>query len=496
MIGVNLAALQVVIPLIGAPLCVLFGHGTRAWMLSTAITWCAFMLSVSLLIEVLCCGTVSYVMGGWFAPWGIEYRVDYLSALMLLLITGVASAVMPFTFHSVTKEIPQEKHRLFYTTYLLTFTGLLGMVVTGDAFNAFVFMEIASLSAYVLISLGQDRRALYASFQYLILGTIGATFFVIGVGLLYMLTGTLNMVDLSQRLSGQHDNRVLLAAFSFLVVGLSLKLALFPLHLWLPNSYAYAPTAIAALLAATGTKVSIYLLLRFSFTVLQVDQHVELLPVMDALFPLAVIAMLAGSIVAVYQTNLKRLLAYSSVAQIGYILLGIALASEHGLVGAIVHVFNHGVMKAALFVIIGAVALHSGGGSVRDLTGLGKRMPLTMAAFLVAMLSLIGIPGTVGFISKWYLVLAALEAGTPKGIFAAAAVISATLLAIVYVWRLVEVAYFTNSTEIQPPAREEASWPVLISISVLAGSCVIFGTATDLTIGLSRLAAQMLLGAG
>jgi len=222
---------------------------------------------------------------------------------------------------------------------------------------------------------------------------------LIGVGLLYMLTGTLNMVDLSERLSGQHDNRVLFAAFSFLVVGLSLKLALFPLHLWLPNSYAYAPSIVTVLLAATGTKVAVYLLLRFSFTVLQVNQHHELLSIIDLLLPLALIGMFAGSIVAIYQTDIKRLLAYSSISQIGYILLGIALASERGLIGAIVHVFNHGVIKDGLFVAVGAIALHAGGSSVNNLAGLGKRMPLTMAAFTVCALSLIGIPGTVGFIS-------------------------------------------------------------------------------------------------
>jgi multicomponent Na+:H+ antiporter subunit D len=432
-------------------------------------------------------------MGGWLAPWGIEYRVDYLSALVLLLITGVASAVMPFAYHSVISEVSREKHRLFYTAYLLTFAGLLGMVMTGDAFNAFVFMEIASLSAYVLIGLGRNRRALYASFQYLVLGTIGATFFLIGVGLLYMLTGTLNMVDLSERLSGQHDNRVLFAAFSFLVVGLSLKLALFPLHLWLPNSYAYAPSIVTVLLAATGTKVAVYLLLRFGFTVLQVNQHHELLSIIDLLLPLALIGMFAGSIVAIYQTDIKRLLAYSSISQIGYILLGIALASERGLIGAIVHVFNHGVMKAGLFVAVGAIALHAGGSSVNNLAGLGKRMPLTMAAFTVCALSLIGIPGTVGFISKWYLVLAALETGTTRGIIAAIGVISASLVAIIYVWRLVEVAYFTNPSNVDTSVTE-ASWPTLLSLWILAGSCLVFGLATDLTVGVSRLAARMLLG--
>ena len=145
MISVNITALQVVIPLIGAPLCAIFGRGPLAWVISTALTWTAFAISIVLLYKVLCCGTISYVMGGWLAPWGIEYRVDYLSALVLMLVSGVASALMPFAYGVVSKEIPSSQHRLFYTMYLLTFTGLLGMTITGDAFNAFVFMEISSL---------------------------------------------------------------------------------------------------------------------------------------------------------------------------------------------------------------------------------------------------------------------------------------------------------------------------------------------------------------
>ena len=166
MISLNLTALQVVIPLIGAPLCTILGRGLLAWLISTALTWIAFAISIALMQQVLCCGTISYVMGGWLAPWGIEYRVDHLSALVLMLVSGVASVLMPFAYNVVAKEVPAEQHRLFYTMYLLTFTGLLGITITGDAFNAFVFMEISSLSAYVLVAIGRKRRALYSS-QYL-----------------------------------------------------------------------------------------------------------------------------------------------------------------------------------------------------------------------------------------------------------------------------------------------------------------------------------------
>ncbi|HEX9647747.1 MAG TPA: monovalent cation/H+ antiporter subunit D family protein [Alphaproteobacteria bacterium] len=489
MIGLNLPALQVVVPLFGAPLCTLIGRGARAWGFSLLVTWTAFALAIALMAKVAADGPISYMMGDWPAPWGIEYRVDFLNAFVALFVTGVAAAVIPFAYHSVAAEIPADRHRLFYTAYLLTFAGLLGMTVTGDAFNAFVFMEISSLSGYVLVSLGRDRRALFASYQYLVLGTIGATFFVIAIGLLYIATGTLNMADLAARIPALEGNLVVIAAYAFLLVGLSLKVALFPLHLWLPNAYTYAPSMVSALLAATATKVGIYLILRFMFGVFGVGFSVGAHPVTILLMPLALIAAVSGSLVAITQINVKRVLAYSSVAQIGYIVIGIAFATSTGLTGAVVHLFNHALMKGAMFLALGAVMLRVGGTRIEHLKGLGRRMPLTMAAFVAAGLSMIGVPGTVGFVSKWYLVLAALEAGWWP---VAVVIIGTSILAIVYVWRVVEAAYFAEPDN--PSDVAEAPWPMVAATWALAGACILFGLTTELTVGTARLAAGMLLG--
>ena len=488
MIGANLAALQVVVPLIGAPLCTLVGRGQRAWAFATAVTWATFAMSIALMVTVLDDGPFSYFMGAWPPPWGIEYRVDFLSAFVLLFISGIASVVMIFAYHSVQNEIAEDRQRLFYTAYLLTLTGLLGMAITGDAFNVFVFMEISSLSGYVLVSLGRDRRALFASYQYLVLGTIGATFFVIGIGLLYMVTGTLNMADLATRIPPLGENLVVLAAFAFLTVGLSLKIALFPLHLWLPNAYTYAPSMVSALLAASATKVGVYLLLRFVFDVFGVEFAVETYPLGRIFTALALVAAVMGSLVAITQINVKRMLSYSSIAQIGYIVLGISFASKTGLTGAVVHLFNHAMMKGAMFLAIGCVMLRLGGTRFVDLQGLGKRMPMTMSAFVVAGISMIGVPGTVGFISKWYLVLAAIEAGLWP---IAVVVMITSLMAVVYIWRVVEAAWFmepATSREI-----EEAPWPMVTAAWILAGACVVFGLYTDLTVGVAETAAAMLL---
>ena len=490
MIALNLPALQVVAPLLGAPLCSLLGRGDRAWAFAALTTWAAFGIAVALFARVLDGGAISYVFGGWPAPWGIEYRVDLLSGFVLLFVTGVASAIMPFARDSVRAEIASGRHAAFYAAYLLTLAGLLGMTITNDAFNAFVFMEISSLSAYVLIALGRDRRALLASYRYLVLGTIGATFFVTGVGLLYITTGTLNMSDIAARLPRSANDIAPLAAFAFIVVGLSLKIALFPLHSWLPDAYAQAPSMVSALLAATATKVGVYLLLRFMFGVFGADFSTSVHPVTDILLPLAAVAAVAGSLAAMRQTDARRLLAWSSVAQIGYVVIGIGLASATGLTAATVHLFNHALMKGAMFLALGCMALRVSGADFDRLKGLGRHMPFTFGAFVVGGLSLIGVPGTVGFVSKWYLVLGALE----QGLWPLAALIVATsLMAVVYVWRMVEAAWFTGPAP--AAAVPEAPWPMVGACWLLAGACVVFGLATDLTIGVAARAAALLLGA-
>ncbi|MEO8164433.1 MAG: proton-conducting transporter membrane subunit, partial [Betaproteobacteria bacterium] len=265
--SVHLPALQIVVPLIAAPLCILLRRATLAWVISMAATASAAIISILLLAQVLDSGPLSYLLGSWPAPWGIEYRIDAVNAFVLVLVAVVGTVIVPYARRSVEAEIRGEQHYLFWGTYLLCFTGLLGVSITGDAFNIFVFLEISSLSSYVLIAFGRDRRALVASYQYLIMGTIGATFIVIGIGLLYLMTGTLNLADLAQRIGEMPLHRPQLAALAFLTVGISLKLALFPLHLWLPNAYAYAPSVSTAFLATTATKVALYLLLRFGYTV-------------------------------------------------------------------------------------------------------------------------------------------------------------------------------------------------------------------------------------
>lgn len=485
----HLPILQVVLPLIAAPLMILVRRGALAWLIAVLVSALALAIATALFVQTASGEVISYAIGNWPPPWGIEYRIDAANAFVLLLVSLVGLVVMLYSPRSIAAEIPEEQHYLFYTMYALCLAGLLGMTATGDAFNVFVFLEISALSTYVLIAMGRDRRALMASYQYLIMGTIGATFIVIGVGLIYLATGTLNMADMAARLPEVSEQRSVRAALAFLTVGVSLKLALFPLHLWLPNAYTYAPSAVSAFLAATATKVSIYVLLRFYYSVFGSAFVFEVLPVGRVLLVLALAAMFAASTVAIFQHDVKRMFAYSSVAQIGYITLGIALGSETGLIGALVHLFNHALTKGAIFLLLGGVALRLGGVRFDGIAGIGRVMPLTSFGIVIGGLSLIGVPGTAGFVSKWYLIRAALGEGAW---WLALLIVLSSLLAVVYVWRFVETAYFRQpSTEL---ARlKEAPLSMLAMGWLMIGACVYFGVDTDVTLGGAGRAASALM---
>jgi len=489
-IAQNLPILQVLVPLVAAPLCVLIGSRRLVWSLAFTASAIASVISVLLLYRVIDGQVISYHIGGWAPPLGIEYRIDATNAFLLVLISWISSVVLIYARQSIASEIAPRHHLLFYSCYLLCLTGLLGVVITGDAFNVFVFLEISSLSTYVLVAMGaaRDKRALTAAYDYLIMGTIGATFFVIGIGMLYMATGTLNMMDLATRIADQGDNRTVRAAFAFIVVGMGLKVAIYPLHLWLPNAYTYAPSAVTSFLAATATKVAVYVLLRFMFSVFQPSFVFESLTLEFIILPFAVIAMFAASFVAIFQNDVKRLLAYSSIAQIGYMLLGICFISTTGLTATIVHLFNHGITKGTLFMALGAMVMFSGSSFIDRLKGMGKTMPWTSAAMVIGGLSLIGVPGTAGFISKWILVDAALEKGWwPVALL----IVASSLLAVIYVWRIVETLY------LQEPAKgvvaKEAPLSMVLPIWFLALACIFFGFNTDLTVTAAQSAAEGLL---
>ncbi|WP_250462198.1 monovalent cation/H+ antiporter subunit D family protein [Microbulbifer litoralis] len=489
----HLPILQVILPLMAAPSCLVLRRAGLVWLFAFAASLSALAVSALLLQQVLANGPISYALGGWQAPWGIEYRIDLLNAWVLLIVSGLSSAVLAAAHTSIASELDGGRQTLFYTLYLLCFAGLLGIVATGDVFNVFVFLEISSLSTYALIALGRDRRALWAAFQYLIMGTIGATFILIGIGFLYMMTGTLNMEDLAARLPTLGNSAAVLAAFAFIFVGICLKLALFPLHQWLPNAYSYAPSIVTAFLAATATKVALYLLLRFTVTVFGVEFSLARLPLESLLIGLGLVGVFVASTVAIYQVDIKRMFAYSSVAQVGYMVVGVGIGTAAALQATLLHLFNHALMKGGLFLALAGLVYRTGACRIEHFRGLGTAMPWTMAAIVVGGISLIGMPLTVGFVSKWYLIAAALDRDLW---WLAVLVVLGSLLAVAYIWRLVEAGYFREATGSAVAARGEAPVGLLLPTWLLIGANLYFGIDTRLPVAVTAAASQFLLGGG
>jgi multicomponent Na+:H+ antiporter subunit D len=491
----QLPVLAVILPMIAAPLTILLPWARAAWGFATLVSWLTFIVSLLLLHHVSQFGVVEYAMGGWAAPLGIVYRIDLIGALVLALVSGMAAIVLPFAKESVATEVSEAQCPYFYGMLLICFSGLMGVVATGDAFNVFVFLEISSLSTYALVAMGarQDRRALTAAFTYLVLGTIGATFFVIGLGLLYQVTGTLNMVDLHERLTGQ-DNRVVRAGFAFIVTGLGLKLAMFPLHRWLPDAYTFAPSAVTAFLASTATKVAVFAMLRFLFTVFGFT-----FAFMDVAFLLFMVLGLAGmfiaSLIAVFRDDVKQMLAFSSVAQIGYMLLGISFATSEGVAAATVHVFNHALMKVALFMAVGAIFYAIGSHRLRDYQGLGKTMPFTSACFVIAGCSLIGFPFTAGFVSKYVLIDAAFSATlTIPSLLIVLLIVASSLLAVAYIGRVVYALYLA-----EPLPRERmpaVPWSMLVPLGLMAFANVYVGFDGEGLVDIAMRGAEALMNTG
>ncbi|MBA7521182.1 Na(+)/H(+) antiporter subunit D [subsurface metagenome] len=433
------------------------------------------VMSIFILNHVRTVGTIRYWLGGWSPPWGIEYVVDALNAYILVILLFLALLCVMYSKRNIEHELPQ-KIAHYYVIYQLLITGLCGITVTGDIFNMYVFIEITSLSSYALIA-SRGKIALKASFTYLVLGSIGACFFLLGIGFLYSVTGSLNMHDLSLLLPPLYGNRVVQAAFVFFIVGLSIKMALFPLHTWLPDAHSFAPAEISAMLSGIIIEVSTYAFIRVCFSVFTLDFITRYVSIFDILCWVAAMAMIYGSVLAIAQYNLKRMLAYSSVANMGYIMLGVGLctSTSFGLTPALMHILNHALMKACMFLAAGAFIYKFDLWEIEDFRGLGRKMPYTTIAFILAALAMIGMPPSVGFVTKFYLALACLEAG--KFIFVAMIFFS-TLLIVFYFWRVIEYMYIRVEEE-EEIAKEvkidEIPWSMLIPVLVLGVLCFIVG---------------------
>ena len=437
-------ALIVIVPLMSALICFIVGWWNRNFCYKIAVAALAvsFFSSIATMKDVMANGVIHYWMGSWEPPWGIEYVVDHLNGYMLIIITFISLIVAIYSKKSVEKDFP-EKTPAFYSIFLLLVTGLVGITITGDVFNVYVFLEIASIAAYALIAIGKDHSPM-ASFNYVIYGTVGACFYLIGVGYLYMATGTLNMAELATMLPDLYQSKVVLVGFAFLLVGVCVKMALFPLHMWLPDAYSLAPDSVSSLIAPLMTKVSAYVMIRIMFTIFQPVFSFEILPVGSICGWLAVIAIFVGGMRALSQKDLKNMLVYILVAEVGYIVLGVSVGNRIGLTGSILHIMNDAAMMACLFLIVGAIAYKTGITDITQFRHMNQKMPFTMGAFTITALSMVGLPPACGFFSKWYLVLGAIEAN--QWVFAVTLLISSLVNAILF-FRVIEYAYFYPHAE-------------------------------------------------
>ena len=484
MITSNLPALLVATPLIMSAIVALLPSGQLAWVM-TLLTSLAVLIFALMNAAVGDGAPVSYALGGWPPPWGIELISDGASRLMAVILAGLSFASTLYAKALIEMEINPKDHARTYGAWLLAMGGLMGLVMTADAFNLFVFLEISALSAVTLVAMGAgvDRRALVAAYNYLIIGAIGATFYVIGVGFCYAVTGTLNMADLAQRLP-EATTAPVFVGLAFMVTGMMVKAAAFPVHMWLPAAYGYAPSAVSSLLSAIATKAAIYVLARIVFTIFGGLPDVTDLILKWVILPLSIMAMFAGTILAIYENDLKKLLAQSSIAQIGYITLAFSIASISSISAGFIHMANHAIIKGGLFMAVGAMAVAIGKrANINTIAGLGRAMPWTSSAMLICGLSLIGLPLTAGFISKVYLVLAVLDAGLMA---ITALILISSALSVLYLWKIVEVMWMRPY---QGPAVAEKIW-VYGPLWLVAGANIVFGIYAKPVVDLADAAAR------
>jgi multicomponent Na+:H+ antiporter subunit D len=446
-----LLALLVAVPLLAAvaPLFLAPWHRRLAQAVVAGALVAQVALAVALAWRVAVGGPVTYVVGAIPASFGIGLAGDQLTAVVVVLVAlaGLGAYAVGGIDRGPAGSL-----------WLLLVAGLTGVVVTADVFNLYVFLEISGLAAYALVASARDVDAAVAAFTYLLVGTVGATLYLLGVGYLFVATGTLAMADIASALPTLgYDSTLVVAGFALMAVGLSVKLALFPLHSWKPDAYAAAPPAVAALLAALGSTVAGYALVRLTYGVFGTDFLTAVPPVQVLLVVLGLVSVVAGGLLALRATDVRRLLAYSSVSQFGLFAVGLALATPVAVAGALVTLVGHAVAKGGLFVAAGTLAQTADLRTVDDFAGLGRRSPVVAAVVALLGTSLVGLPPTVGFAGKYLIALGGLQTGSSLGLLSAGVVILSTLLSLAYVGRLVERVYLGSPPDAVSAGIESAT---------------------------------------
>lgn len=469
----HLPILVILIPLCGALLCPLLGKLSRNAGKRTVICalFAAAVCAALQLVQVVRGGAaLHYWLGGWKPPYGIEFVIDGINAPIILLVAVISflTALYSCPFEE-TETHTTTRVSLYYTTLACLAIGLLGMASTGDAFNFYVFMEITALAGYGLIAAGEGKGPI-AAFRYLLMGTVGASMYLLGVGFLYAQTGTLNMADLTLRLNGNMDSPLVILAIGCMIVGFGIKMALFPFHGWQPAAHSYAHEGADPMIAGIMIKIPAYAMIRFFYGIFK-GQGEALEYFLLILSVLAVCGVLYGSLKALRYDVYNKLLAYSSIGQVGYIAMGIALGNYYGLIGALLHIISHAFMKSGLFYTSGALKFKYGIHNTPAMGQVYREMPVTGATMTVCALSMIGLPPFAGFFSKWYLALGAIQKG--QYLFVAALILS-SLLSAIYFFRLLEHLFMDAKKELHDRyPKGELPWQMLVP--VLTAGIVIVG---------------------
>lgn len=435
-------------------------------------------------------GSFTYAVGGWAAPWGIELSLDAVSGFFLITIGLVATPIMLYASYDLVAEVgSRSRAAWFLTLFLLLVAALCGLAITGDIFNIYVMVEVATIASCAIVSARNDSASVAATFKYLMLATIGSGFVLLGIGFLFVLTGNLNLNYIGQtlRLTWQNYPTALWVALSFFTVGFGVKSALFPLHVWLPDAHSTAISPSSAILSSLAIKGYIIALLKI-FYVGVGAQIIWELPITAILTLLGMGAIVAGALFALAQDELKRRLAFSTVSQVGYIFLGIGLGNIHGLTGSFMHILSHALTKALLFLAAGAMIKRTGKTRISEMAGIGFKMPVTLGVFAIGSLSMIGIPLFSGFVSKWQLLLGALAKGNYLAVLV---LVAGSLLAAAYLLPVLRTALFVRPTP--TPAKDEAPSVQLVAMVFLAALVLVVGAFPHQVLQLAQKAAATLL---
>lgn len=474
----HLPVLVILIPLCSTLLCPLISHFNVNWGKRTVIValFLSTLCALIQLIQVVSTGSaIHYWLGGWQPPIGIEFVIDSLNGVVILLVAVIsfATALYSSPFEKLERST-NLRSAGYYSMLAFLAVGLLGLSSTGDAFNLYVFMEITAISGYGLIAVGEEKGPI-ASFRYLMTGTIGACMYLLGVGFLYAATGTLNMADISEKLTDLMDSPLIAVSVACLIVGFGIKMALFPLHGWQPAAHSYAHPAADPMIAGIMIKIPAYAMLRFFFCIFK-----EQSPIMQAFFDaigiMAVLGILFGSLKALRYDTYNKILAYSSIGQVGYIAMGFAIGNFYGLIGAVLHIVSHAFMKAGLFYTSGALKYKYGIHDISELGQVYRKMPVTSLAMVVCALSMIGLPPFAGFFSKWYLALGAIHEGQ---YFYVAVLIVSSLLGAVYFFRVIENLFMGEkvASEKKLPFRSrlEIPWQMIVPLLIVIAAVILLG---------------------